>query len=269
MYIPAFIIRTISIATLMLIALCSCTPQEEQKSPGEYVALDTATSLEPLPSPLELSIDAGAEYIDSFVFLGESTTYHLKNRGVLSGGKSTTQVWAPKSGTLMLDLTTASCRIVYPETDEELDLSAAMARKRPRYMLLTFGLNGASAIISKGSEYFKECYSRLIYTLRSASPDTVIILQSCFPVAKSMDMSGYSISAKALNAYIDTINQWTKELAGSLSLGYLFTSETLKDSEGFLLEKYQAGDGYHLTKEAYVEILKYIRTHAHPSEVRK
>ena len=215
---------------------------------------------------LEQGADAGEEYIDSFIFLGESTTYHLKSRGVLSGGQNTTQVWAPKSGTLMLDRSTANCRIVYPETSEETDISAALRLKKPKYMLLTFGLNGATKTVKNGEEYFKSCYKGLIDTIRNNSPDTVIILQSCFPVAKSMDMSAYSVDAKTLNKYIDQINAWACELAFELELGYLNTTQILKDNDGYLLEKYQAGDGYHLSTAAYENILYYIRTHAYSEE---
>ena len=205
--------------------------------------------------------DLGQEYIDSIVFLGESTTYHLKSRGVLSGGTQTNQVWAPKSGTLMLDLSTDSCRIVYPESGEELDIADAMQRKKPKYIMLTFGLNGATKTISKGSDYFKSCYLDLINTLRTASPETTIIIQSCFPVAKSMNTDNYSVDVATLNSYIDIINGWARELAESELLKFVNSSEVLKDSDGFLREEYQAGDGYHLTKGAYAEILKYIRTH--------
>ncbi len=216
---------------------------------------------------LEQSEDAGKEYIDSFIFLGESTTYHLKNRGVLSGGQSTTQVWGPKSGTLMLDRSTASCRIVYPESNEEIDIAEAVERKKPKYMLLTFGLNGATKSISYGVEYFKSCYTKLIDTIHSASPSTVIILQSCFPVAKNMDMSSYSVNVATLNEYIDIINTWTHELAAEKGLGYLNTAEILKDKNGFLQYEYQVGDGYHLTADAYRKMLYYMRTHAY-SEVQ-
>lgn len=254
------------LSALLFLVSCSSTPKDGA-DPDTKQEKDTQTIAPTLPSPLPESADMGQGYIDSFIFLGESTTYHLKNRGVLSGGTNTTQVWGPKSGTLMLDLNTASCRIVYPETDEELDLCRAMSQKKPRYLLLTFGLNGATASISRGEEYFKKCYSRLISSLSTASPQTVILLQSCFPIAKSMDMSGYSVDVATLNGYIDTINGWTRELADSLSLGYLATAEALKDKDGFLLESYQVGDGYHLTREAYIVILDYIRTHGYTREV--
>lgn len=242
--------------------LCSCaTPTKAPTESNEPQY--TNTSLQKLPSPLPKSEDAGQKYIDSFIFIGESTTYHLKSRGVLSGGTDTTQVWAPKSGTLMLDATTANCRIVYPETGEEIDLTQAAARKKPEYFMLSFGLNGATRSISKGKDYFKSSYKKLIDTLLSSSKNSKIILQSCFPVAKNMDMSNFSVDVSTLNRYIDTLNSWTQELADENGFAYLNTSEILKDQNGFLLFEYQSGDGYHLTREAYIEILKYIRTHAY------
>ncbi len=249
----------------LLLFLCSCEPRESEVVPDSFMG-DTVVSLDNLSYPLKKSDDMGQEYIDSFVFLGESTTYHLKSRGVLTDGKDTTQVWGTKSGTLMLDISTYNCRIVYPETQEELDIGEAMSRKKPKYMLLTFGLNGATSNISKGSEYFKGCYKRLISVLQEASPDTVIILQSCFPVAKSMDTSGFSVGVDTLNEYINIINGWTMDLAKELSLGYLNTAEILKNDDGALFEEYQSGDGYHLTRDAYIKILDYIRTHGYMEE---
>ncbi len=254
----------------MWMSSCSAREPESEEDKGlSHTATETITdSNQPSKDVfLEQSEDAGEEYIDSFIFLGESTTYHLKSRGVLSGGQSTTQVWGPKSGTLMLDRSTSSCRIVYPESNEEIDIGEAVRRKKPKYMMLTFGLNGAAKTISSGSEYFKSCYSKLIDTIHTASPGTVIILQSCFPVAKNMDMSLYTVDVATLNKYIDTINVWTQELAAEKKLGYLNTSEILKDENGFLRNEYQVGDGYHLTADAYKKMLYYMRTHAY-SEVK-
>ncbi len=258
--------RFLSLLCILSFVLISCADANSTDSGSTESQKSTSVFSDTLSCPLAPTADMGQEYIDSFIFLGESTTYHLKNRGVLSGGTNTHQVWGPKSGTLMLDASTAVCRIVYPESGEEIDLSEAMRRKRPSYILLTFGLNGATKSISKGSEYFKGCYKKLIDTLQAASPESIVILQSCFPVAKSMDMSNYSVSVSTLNGYINTLNGWTAELAEELSLGYLNTAEILKDAEGYLFEEYQVGDGYHLSKEAYLKILEYIRTHAYPKE---
>ena len=223
----------------------------------------SASSEQEIPTILERSKDMGEDYIDSFVFFGESTTYHIKSRGVLKGGVNTTQVLADKSGTAILDTSTADMKVIHPESGELVSFEEAIKRKKPKYLLMTFGLNGATSKIKRGKEYFKDCYLKLINTVRAASPNTKIILGSCFPVAENMDMSRYSVDLDTLNQYIATINSWTVELCRDEDLRYLDMNETLTDERGRLKLEYQVGDGHHLTKEAYIKIIEYIRTHGY------
>ena len=244
----------LSIISLILLSLilCSCASD---------TAVDAAASEQRRDTVLGTTADMGEDYIDSFIFLGESTTYHLKSRGVLKDGKNTKQVWAPKSGTVNLDTTIGSLKIVYPETGEELTVGEAVQRKKPQRILLTFGLNGAVEKIRRGEEYFRSCYLTLINTIRQGSPETVIILQSSFPISENMDMTNYSVDAATLMEYIRMINGWTTALAKDEGLGYLNTVEALVDEKGFLLSEYDVGDGHHLTADAYIKMLEYIRTH--------
>ena len=244
---------SIIILCLTLIFCTACSPLEE----------DTLQIVASKDALLTKSADMGQNYIDGFIFIGESTTYHLKSRGVLSGGKNTTQVWGTKSGTLNLSLAIDTTKIVYPETNELLTFKEAAAKKRPEYVLLTFGLNGAVQNIKQGEDYFKSCYKKLINSIREGSPDTKIILGAAFPVAENMDMTNYSVDLDTLNSYIDTINSWTYSLATEEGLRFLNTAEALKDKNGRLPLKYQVGDGHHLTKEAYEVVLHYIRTHGY------
>ena len=203
------------------------------------------------------------DYINSFIFIGESTTYHLKSRGVLSEGENTKQIWMPKGGTMTLDLTADKIKIIYPETGEELTFYEAASKKRPEYVIMSFGLNGAVQNIKRGENYFKTCYKKLINAIRSGSPNTKIILESAFPVAQNMDMSSYSVDLTTLNKYIDPINEWTYSIAEEEGCRYLDTSQILKDKNNNLRMEYQSGDGYHLNTEAYRQILYFIRTHAY------
>ena len=220
------------------------------------------TSTPPIPAIATENIENNGNkttnYVNDIIFLGESTTYHLKSRGVLSGGKETKQVWAPKSGTLMLDTSINDCRIIYPELNQELSLSEALQKKKPKMMLLTFGLNGETNFISRGDSYFKYCYQKLIDEIKNNSPNTEIIINSCFPIAKNMDMSRYSVDAKTLNSYIDIINNWALEIAEKNGLHFTNSASVIKDPEGFLATKFQVEDGYHLNGEAYKLILKYL-----------
>ena len=125
--------------------------------------------------------DAGQAYIDKIVFLGDSTTYGLRAYKMLAGGKDTTQVWTPKTGTLTLSQASFAT-IVYPETDEELTIADAVAKKKPEYLVITLGVNGVAFM---KEDYFKSEYKKIIDSVQTASPDTKIICQSIFPVAKS------------------------------------------------------------------------------------
>ena len=245
---------TILLALAACLSLVACSADDTEKS----IQCNERPSALLLPSE-----DYGDEYIDSFIFFGESTTYHLKSRGVLRDGTNTKQVWSPKCGTVNLDFTTKDIKIIYPETKEELSVSEAAARSKPEYILFTFGLNGAVQKINKGKDYFKRSYLLLINSVKKASPETKIILQSAFPVSNNMDTSSYTVDALTLNSYIDTINNWTAELATEEGLRYLNTSEILKKEDGTLKSAYDSGDGHHLTKEAYIKILTYIRTHGY------
>lgn len=235
---------------LLLILLCT-------------VLLFTSCSTSKGDAPISLTVieenqASDASYTDDIIFLGESTTYHLKSRGVLSEGKDTKQVWAPKSGTLMLDPTVKDCMIVYPETGEEISLSDALTRKNPKMLCLTFGLNGATSFIARGDSYFKYCYQDLVDLIKEKSPNTKIIINSCFPIANKMDMSRYTITAEVLNSYIDTLNIWACSIAEKNGLIFIDTASALKDKDGYLMTEYSADDGYHLTADAYRVILKAI-----------
>lgn len=248
-------IYTTILALMLGLVSCNSSAVDETE---EFI--DTAYQSSALLGATE---DMGDGYIDSLIFIGESTTYHMKDRAVLRGGKETTQIWAPRCGTINLDMSTVSLRIIYPETNESITIAEAAARSKPQVIIFTFGLNGAVQNIRRGEEYYKKCYRALLLSVKETSPETGIIIQSAPPIAKSMDMQNYTINTETLKNHIDTINSWSLSLAEELGVGYLNTAEVLKDSEGFLRPEFDVGDGHHLNADAYREMLGYIRTHGY------
>ena len=199
------------------------------------------------------SEDAGQDYIDKIVFLGDSTTYGLRRYKVLSGGKDTTQVWTPTNGTITLSYAN-TVLIWYPETDKEMTIKDAAALKKPEYLVITLGVNGVSFM---GEDYFKKEYGKLIKSIQDASPDTKIILQSIFPVA-----SNYELLKSINNEKIDAANEWVVQIAEEYGIKYLDTNSKLRDENGWLKESYQNGDGLHLSEAGLNVELNNIRTHA-------
>lgn len=204
-------------------------------------------------SVLDKSEDAGQSYIDDIVFIGDSTTHGMAFYGVLKGGKETTQVWTPKSGTLaMWNLLTEN--IVYPEDDSEMLIGDAIGIKRPKMVVLTLGVNGVSSL---SEEDFKKYYQGLIDVIKKESYETQIILQSIYPVCDYYQYVN-SISMEKINR----ANGWIAQLADANDIYYLNTISALVGENGYLTETYCNGDGIHISKEGFNVVLEYIRTHA-------
>ena len=202
---------------------------------------------------LPLTADAGIAYQDKIIFVGDSLTAHLINRGVLTGGTDTKQVWRCENNMMNLNSEVTAAKIIYPGTGEKMTVAEAAARAKPEIMIITLGTDWGVSYL--GETEFKACYTALVKAIQKASPKTKIILQSIFPV---------TAGCTALdNTKIDTANTWVKAVAAENGCYYLDTQSILKDERNCLKENYcNSSDGIHMGKEAYVAILEYIRTHA-------
>ena len=235
---------------------------EATSDTGSEQAPTTEPKTEKSPVTLAQTADMGQAYQDSIIFVGDSTTAHLRSRGVLTGGTATQQVWVPADNTLLLDFNITKKKIVHPATGIEMTIAEAAAQDKPAYMVLTIGLNGITSFVNNKNLY-QNCYGNLIDAIREASPETKIMLQSVYPVAANQKT--FTADAVTLNGYIDILNGYVKELAATKEVKYLDTNSALKGPDGLLPESYQNGDGIHLTAEGYRVILNYIRTHGYQS----
>lgn len=196
--------------------------------------------------------DEGQLYINDMIFIGDSTTHGMAFYGVLEGGKETTQVWTPKSGTLAMWNLLTEC-IVYPDDDTEMLIGDAIAVKQPKIVVLTLGVNGVSSLTE---DQFKGYYSDLIDVIKEKSPETNIITQSIYPVCDYYEIK--SISMEKINR----ANSWIAELASEKGVYFLNTISALVNEKGYLNNDYCNGDGIHISREGFNVILEYIRTHS-------
>lgn len=210
--------------------------------------------------------DMGQEYIDQMIFVGESTTAHLRSRGVLRDGQGTEQVWADSSGTMTLDLNVLQKTILHPKTRQPMTIAQAAGREKPRYLVLSFGVNGIVGF-SKNEELYRRAYGKLITAIHEASPDTVVLLQTVYPVADNQTAFGQG--AAAVNGYIRRINEMLPAIAAQYDAYVVDTASVLYDERGNLRADDQAGDGIHLSAEAYRRILHYLRTHGYEGKERE
>ncbi len=201
--------------------------------------------------------DAGRAYLDKIVFLGDSTTYGI-GYYYARGYKElcpASQVWTPKSGTLTLSYYNIAT-IVYPATQEELSIEDAVKRAKPEIMVITLGVNGISFM---DEEWFIRDYTALVRLIQASSPDTKIILNSIYPVARS-----YKYQKDINNDKINAANGWIERIAEDTGVRFLNSRECIVGADGYLPETSQNGDGLHLNGETFTAVMQYIRTHALP-----
>ena len=227
---------------------------EQTVNPMEGTPDDTTVRL------LGETKDMGEDYIGRMIFVGESTTAHLKSRGVLRDGQATEQVWSDASGTMPLDLTVLQKTINYPPTGRPMTIAAAAGVAKPKYIVLSFGVNGIVGF-SKKEDLYARAYGKLIDAIHQASPDTVVILQTVYPIATNQ--TAFGEGAATINGYIRRRNEQLLDIARAHDAYVVNTASVLCDEAGNLKAEYQTGDGIHLKAEAYRLILQYLRTHAY------
>ena len=199
--------------------------------------------------------DAGREYLDKLIFLGDSTTYgigYYYNHGYSADLVPPSQVWTPKSGTLTLAYY-ATATIVYPETGEEISIKEAVERAKPEYLVITLGVNGISFM---DEAWFVRDYTSLVETVKAASPETKIILNSIYPVTTS-----YPYQKDINNDKIRAANGWVEQVATDTGVRFLYCYESVVGEDGNLPESSSNGDGLHLNGQSFAKVMAYIRTH--------
>lgn len=228
-------------------------PGEASGAPTQSTETSEPTPTEPPETELGETPDAGQEYIDRMIFLGDSTTNGLREYGVLSDGKNTTQVWTPSSGTLTLSFQ-STATIVYPDDGTEITIVEAVTRKQPDVLVITLGVNGVSFM---DEQSFKSEYKALVESIQRASPNTKIICNSIYPVEND-----YIYIADINNENIPRANGWIYDVAVETGTHYTDSASVLKNADGSLNESYGNGDGIHLCADGYNRVLDYLRTHA-------
>ena len=219
--------------------------ESEENSPPGIVETNT-----PGAAVLGETEDMGQEYIDKFIFLGDSTTYGLAHYEVVPAS----QVWTPASGTLTLSLWSIA-NIVY-EDGTEISIIDAVSLKQPEYIMITLGVNGISFM---GEEVFIDEYTKLVEAIKTASPDTKIILNSIYPISAE-----YPAENGITNEKIDTANLWVEQIADALGVRYLNSASVIKDENGTLPKSLDnGGDGLHMNADGYNLVINYMRTHGY------
>lgn len=212
-------------------------------------AIDTAQYASTI---LEESEDAGEEYIDETLFLGDSNTARMRLYGYISYDNSVASV-----GMAARSIESYACA-KFSGYSSYKTMPEAVALMQPRRVLITFGTNDVSSSLT--AEKFIENYEPGIKAIQEAYPSVDIIINSIPPIGKQHSNSDMSQSQ------IDAYNKAIVQMCEKNGWKYLNSAEVLKGSDGYAKSGYVDSDGIHLTRTALDALFEYIRTHSYITE---
>lgn len=187
------------------------------------------------------------DYFDDAVMVGDSITYGMASYGYLSFNHVFAKIGLHQGTAL-----TSKC--VYTSKTQGYSISDALKMAKPGKIYVTLGIN---AIYNYKADSFYDNYRALLMKIKKASPDSVIVIQSIFPVTENWAINNGKPNC---NQYIAYANQKLSELANEEGCYFLHTYEKLTDENGFLQREF-SGDGIHLSRKGYEAVFNYILTH--------
>ena len=228
-------------------------PAEGPAAPGEdlsgHYQIDNAST-----ALLTETADAGTDYLNDTLFLGDSNTVRLYNNGLIS-----LQQFCAKEG-IGTQVALNEGIVTFKKDSNHYTIPQAVAMMKPRRVVMTFGTNDTGMEVSD----FIAHYTALIQAIQQSYPYTDIIVNTVPPVPA--DHSNYPHMDQAR---IDDFNMALLDLCEQLGVRFLNSAEALKGSDGYGIADYYTSGDIHLKSAGLKAVLNYLRTHALQTEDRR
>lgn len=198
--------------------------------------------------------DAGAEYLDSTLFLGDSNTVRLYNNGLIS-----LQQFCAKEG-IGTQVALNEGIVTFKNDTTHYTIAQAVAKMKPRRVVMTFGTNDTGMEVAD----FISNYTALVQAIQEAYPYTDIIVNTVPPIPENHSNYPHMDQAK-----IDDFNMALLNMCEQLGVRFLNTAEVLKGENGYGQPDYYTDGDIHLKSAGLKAALSYLRTHAYQTEDRR
>ena len=215
---------------------------------GHYQIDNASTAL------LTETADAGTDYLNDTLFLGDSNTVRLYNNGLIS-----LQQFCAKEG-IGTQVALNEGIVTFKKDSSHYTIPQAVAMMKPRRVVMTFGTNDTGMEVPD----FIAHYTALIQAIQQSYPYTDIIVNTVPPVPA--DHSNYPHMDQAR---IDDFNMALLEMCEQLGVRFLNSAEALKGSDGYGIADYYTSGDIHLKSAGLKAVLNYLRTHALQTEDRR
>lgn len=223
-------------------------PTSGEDLSGHYQIDNASTAL------LTETADAGTDYLNETLFLGDSNTVRLYNNGLIS-----LQQFCAKEG-IGTQVALSEGIVTFKKDSNHYTIPQAVAMMKPRRVVMTFGTNDTGMEVSD----FIAHYTALIQAIQQSYPYTDIIVNTVPPVP--VDHSNYPHMDQAK---IDDFNMALLDLCEQLGVRFLNSAEALKGSDGYGIADYYTSGDIHLKSAGLKAVLSYLRTHALQTEDRR
>ena len=198
--------------------------------------------------------DAGTEYLDSTLFLGDSNTVRLYNNGLIS-----LQQFCAKEG-IGTQVALNEGIVTFKNDTTHYTIAQAVAKMKPRRVVMTFGTNDTGMEVAD----FISNYTALVQAIQEAYPYTDIIVNTVPPIPENHSNYPHMDQAK-----IDDFNMALLNMSEQLGVKFLNTAEVLKGENGYGQPDYYTDGDIHLKSAGLKAALNYLRTHAYQTEDRR
>lgn len=215
---------------------------------GHYQIDNTSAAL------LTETADAGTDYLNNTLFLGDSNTVRLYNNGLIS-----LQQFCAKEG-IGTQVALSEGIVTFKKDPNHYTIPQAVAMMKPRRVVMTFGTNDTGMEVAD----FIAHYTALIQAIQQSYPYTDIIVNTVPPVPA--DHSNYPHMDQAK---IDDFNMALLGMCEQLGVRFLNSAEALKGSDGYGIADYYTSGDIHLKSAGLKAVLNYLRTHALQTEDRR
>ena len=236
----------------------------EEPAPSVSESVADPTSGEDLSSHYQIdnastallteTADAGTDYLNDTLFLGDSNTVRLYNNGLIS-----LQQFCAKEG-IGTQVALNEGIVTFKKDSNHYTIPQAVAMMKPRRVVMTFGTNDTGMEVSD----FIAHYTALIQAIQQSYPYTDIIVNTVPPVPA--DHSNYPHMDQAK---IDDFNMALLDMCEQLGVRFLNSAEALKGSDGYGIADYYTSGDIHLKSAGLKAVLNYLRTHALQTEDRR
>ncbi len=230
------------------------TPETESSPDEEGSPSLTLTEEELNAALMTVTRDQGADYLNKFYFLTDSSLYGLKSHAMLSDGRETDRVISGISSSFSI-LFRKDALIYVPDSDKTLTVTDAVAELCPEYLLISVGADDLRVCDDLTVEEFARLYRELLSDIVLASPDTKVICMPLLPGSKGDGMNIY------------TVTQYNKHIHEAAALSgayYLDIASAFASSTGYLRVDCDGGSSV-LNTTGLKRCLDLIRSYEIPS----